>query len=58
MQSLVSSAPPAGAPADPDSFATLLVHSDLIALALVRGDTLLFANAAFRRLFGRPDDVT
>jgi diguanylate cyclase (GGDEF)-like protein/hemerythrin-like metal-binding protein/PAS domain S-box-containing protein len=58
MRDLVSPPPLADPPADPDSFAALLVHSDLIALALVRGDTLLFANAAFRRLFGRPDDVT
>jgi diguanylate cyclase (GGDEF)-like protein/hemerythrin-like metal-binding protein/PAS domain S-box-containing protein len=44
-------------PADPYSFAALLVESDLIALALTRGDTLLFANAAFCRLFGRSDDL-
>ncbi len=58
MQSLVSSAPLAAPPADPGSFAALLVQSDLIALALARGDTLLFANAAFCRLFDRPDDLS
>jgi diguanylate cyclase (GGDEF)-like protein/hemerythrin-like metal-binding protein/PAS domain S-box-containing protein len=58
MQSLVSPTLRAAPPADPGSFAALLVQSDLIALALARGDTLLFANAAFCSLFGRSDDLT
>lgn len=57
MQSLASPAPAAGPPADPVSFAALLVRSDLIALALARGDRLLFANAAFCGLFGQWDDL-
>jgi diguanylate cyclase (GGDEF)-like protein/hemerythrin-like metal-binding protein/PAS domain S-box-containing protein len=57
MQSLVSPPPVETTPADPGSFATLLVQSDLIALALARGESVLFANAAFCRLFGRSDDL-
>lgn len=49
---------PAAATPDPSAFAALLVQSDLIALALARGDTLLFANAAFCRLFGRREEVS
>jgi diguanylate cyclase (GGDEF)-like protein/hemerythrin-like metal-binding protein/PAS domain S-box-containing protein len=58
MHSLASPTPHAAPPAAPGCFATLLVQSDLIALALVRGATLMFANAAFTRLFGRSGDMT
>jgi len=37
------------------ALAALLVHSDLIALAFAHGETLIFANASFRRLFGATD---
>lgn len=37
---------------EPSAVASLLVQSDLIALALADGDCLLFANATFARLFG------
>jgi len=57
MQSLLSSAPIEGPLTDRGSLAALLVQSDLIALALARGGTLLFANAAFCRLFDRSDDL-
>ncbi len=57
MQTLVPPAPSPNQPGDPNSFATLLVQSDLIALALARDSTLLFANAAFRDLFGRSNDL-
>jgi diguanylate cyclase (GGDEF)-like protein/hemerythrin-like metal-binding protein/PAS domain S-box-containing protein len=57
MQSLVSPPPADPTPADPGSFAALLVQSDLIALALARDDSVLFANAAFCRLFGWSDDL-
>jgi diguanylate cyclase (GGDEF)-like protein/hemerythrin-like metal-binding protein/PAS domain S-box-containing protein len=58
MQSFASPPPLAEPPANPGSFAALLVQSDLIALALARGDMLLFANAAFCGLFGRSDDLS
>ncbi len=58
MQPLSSAAALGNPPAHPGSFAALLVQSDLIALALVRRETLLFANAAFSRLFGQSDDLT
>lgn len=40
--------------ADADASASLLINSNLIALALADQDRLLFVNAAFRRLFDRP----
>jgi diguanylate cyclase (GGDEF)-like protein/hemerythrin-like metal-binding protein len=58
MQAFASSTPLAEQLDDPGAFAALAVQSDLIALALARGDTLLFANAAFRSLVGRTDDLT
>jgi diguanylate cyclase (GGDEF)-like protein/hemerythrin-like metal-binding protein/PAS domain S-box-containing protein len=57
MQSFVAPPSLAATPADPASFAALLVQSDLIALALLRGATVLFANAAFHRLFGRSEEL-
>ena len=57
MPSLVSPPPAEATPADPGSFAALLVQSDLIALALARDETVLFANAAFCRVFGRSADL-
>ena len=45
--------PPKPAPAtDASALAALVVHSNLIALALTDRDRVQFANAAFRRLFG------
>ena len=58
MPSLANPTPLAEPGVAQRSFATLLVQSDLIALALARGDTLLFANTAFSNLFGRSHDVT
>lgn len=52
MHSVLSPAPRAARPANQAALASLLVQSDLIALALARGRTLLFANAAFGKLFG------
>jgi diguanylate cyclase (GGDEF)-like protein/hemerythrin-like metal-binding protein len=43
---------------DAASVASPLINSNLIALALVDGEQLLFANAAFDRLFGRPGGAT
>ena len=40
---------------DPGSLATALINSNLVALALTDHDRLVFANAAFRGLFGRHD---
>lgn len=57
MESLVSPHPAAEPPADPGAFAALVARSDLIAMALTRGDTLLSTNAAFRDLFGVSDDL-
>jgi diguanylate cyclase (GGDEF)-like protein/hemerythrin-like metal-binding protein len=57
MQALVSSTPSAELTDDPGVSAVLAVQSELIALALARGDTLLSANAAFRSLVGRSDDL-
>ncbi|HTW70668.1 MAG TPA: bacteriohemerythrin [Acetobacteraceae bacterium] len=42
-------------PADIARLAALLVQSDLAALAFTRGDVLLYANDAFRRLFSISD---
>ncbi len=39
------------------ALASLLVESDLIALAVARNGRLLFANGAFRALVGRSDDL-
>jgi diguanylate cyclase (GGDEF)-like protein/hemerythrin-like metal-binding protein len=41
-----------------ETLAALLISSNVIALALADQDRLLFVNAAFRRLFDRPDGLT
>ena len=49
---------PALAPlANVPALAPLLLHSELLSLAFVRGETLIFANAAFGRLVGQADNL-
>jgi diguanylate cyclase (GGDEF)-like protein/hemerythrin-like metal-binding protein/PAS domain S-box-containing protein len=52
-----SLSPAIAPPPETSALATLVVDSNLIALALTDHDRVLFANAAFGRLFGRPGEL-